>query len=132
METNPESHPRVFGLALGAAAATAALWLSSTRWQDAATVLGIVAAALIPSALLYPPILRGPERCWTAFVAGLGWLNTRIVLSLVFFLILTPLGLLMRLAGRDILGLRRLSGASSYLEIRRVRRFAPESFRRLY
>jgi hypothetical protein len=36
----------------------------------------------------------------------LGWINTRIILSFVFFVILTPFGLLRRLFGEDVLGRR--------------------------
>ncbi len=132
MEPEPKSNPRIFGLVVGTVAATAAVLLSRGEWRRAAPAFGLIATILIPCALLHPPLLRGPERVWIAAGLGLGWLSSRIALSLVFFLVLTPLGLLMRLAGRDILGRRRSAGVSSYLQVRRTRRFAPESFERLY
>jgi hypothetical protein len=35
------------------------------------------------------------------FGCGLGWINTRILLGAVFFLMVVPMGVVMRLAGRD-------------------------------
>lgn len=37
---------------------------------------------------------------------ALGWVNTRVLLRLVFYLVLAPLGIAMRLAGRDALRLK--------------------------
>jgi hypothetical protein len=36
-----------------------------------------------------------------AFGEALGWLNTRIILTVVFFLVVTPIGVVMRLFGRS-------------------------------
>lgn len=38
------------------------------------------------------------------FASVLGWITTRLILGLFFFLVLTPVGLLMRLLGKDVLG----------------------------
>ena len=44
----------------------------------------------------------------------LGWLNTRLILGLVFYLMITPLGLLIRLAGTDLLDEKIDKKAESY------------------
>jgi len=41
----------------------------------------------------------------------LGWVNSRVLLTALFFLVLTPMGLVLRLAGRDPLRLRRREGS---------------------
>ena len=43
---------------------------------------------------------------WMGFVFAVSWLITRLALSLVYFLVVTPLALLARLIGRDRLQLR--------------------------
>tara|TARA_R110002126_G_scaffold54341_15_gene147202 strand:- start:842 stop:1246 length:405 start_codon:yes stop_codon:yes gene_type:complete len=48
-------------------------------------------------ALLYSPGLYYPYRLWMAFARVMAWLNTRLLLALVFYLMLLPLGLVLRL-----------------------------------
>lgn len=57
-------------------------------------------------AVVAPTSLRGFYRVWTRLGMVLGWINTRIILTLVFALIITPLGLLLRLLGKDPMGRR--------------------------
>src|SRR4051794_20690030 len=46
----------------------------------------------------------------------LGWLMSRLLLACLYYAVFTPLGLVLRLAGRDALGLRGNAGATSYWE----------------
>lgn len=61
----------------------------------------VVAAMLVIPAIIYPPVLRPLYRGWMAFGAVMGWLNSRIILAVMFYLIILPSGLLMRLFGKD-------------------------------
>jgi hypothetical protein len=60
------------------------------------------------------PILKPIYVGWMTFAFALGWVNTRIILGIVFYLIFTPAGLVMRLLGKDPLGLRFDRHASTY------------------
>ena len=57
----------------------------------------IAAAVLATLALVYPLSLGPFYKVWMRFAEALGWVNTRIILSLIFFLIFFPFGLVMRL-----------------------------------
>ena len=59
------------------------------------------AAVLVVSALGVPAALSPVYRAWMAVGSALGWINTRILLGAVFFLVVTPIGAVMRLTGRD-------------------------------
>lgn len=61
----------------------------------------IVAAALWAPAVLFPTLLKGVYRIWMAIGNVLGWINTRIILGLIFFVVLTPIALLKRIFGED-------------------------------
>jgi hypothetical protein len=61
----------------------------------------IVAIALWTPALLAPSSLRYIHRGWTHLGLVLGWLNTRIILTLLYAIAIVPLGIVMRLFGRD-------------------------------
>jgi len=60
-----------------------------------------VAAWLTLQAVLYPRGLTGVYRAWMAVGAVLGWINTRIILSIGFFGLIFPLAVVMRLQGKD-------------------------------
>lgn len=47
----------------------------------------------------------------------LGWINTRIILGVIFFVLITPTGLIRRLLGKDSLGLTFDKKATSYRKI---------------
>jgi hypothetical protein len=49
---------------------------------------------------------------------GLGWINSRVILSLVYLLVLQPIALVMRLCGHDPLRRRWDANAKSYREVR--------------
>ncbi len=51
--------------------------------------------------LSLPNTLSPVYRAWIKLGHGLGWVNTRILLGIIFYLIIMPVGLLMRLAGKD-------------------------------
>src|SRR5687767_5414962 len=84
----------------------ALLVIAAFQWRRGApqwvlvTLLSI-AAALLLGAAIAPSLLRPVYRGWMRLGEVLGWVNTRIILTLIFFLVVTPIGLLMRLFGRS-------------------------------
>jgi len=74
--------------------------------------------ALIVLGLVFPAALRQPYRGWMLIGAGLGWVNTRIILGVVFFAIVTPLGILKRMVGKDSMSRKLDPKAESYRVMR--------------
>jgi hypothetical protein len=94
--------PLLFGLLLP--------WLFSSAWLWWPWLLSAVFAVL---ALLAPGLLYWPARVWLGFAHIMGWLNTRLILAVLFFVIITPLGLVLGALGK--LDYRaRLSNTGSY------------------
>jgi hypothetical protein len=60
------------------------------------------------------PILKPIYIGWMTFAFALGWVNTRLILGIVFYLIFTPAGLVMKLLGKDPLGLQFDRQATTY------------------
>ena len=71
------------------------------------------------------------HRGWMRFAHALGWVNSRILLSLMFYGIMTPYGLVMRLAGRNPLR-RRGPAQPTYWIPRKHPRQRREQFERLF
>jgi len=74
----------------------------------------IVAAVFITTALLAPVALGPVYKVWMKIGLVLGWINTRIILGLVFFVIFAPVALLIKLLGKDMLKQRLDASATSY------------------
>jgi len=72
-----------------------------------------IACSFIGLGLLLPIILKPIYIVWMTFAVILGWVMTRVILSIVFYLILTPIGLITRLFGEDFLDLNK-SNTESY------------------
>ena len=74
----------------------------------------IVAAVFITVALVAPVALGPVYRLWMKIGLVLGWINTRIILGLVFFVIFAPVALFFKLLGKDPLKRRLDASATSY------------------
>ena len=72
-------------------------WLFAADWP---LWPWLVAACFASLAAIRPQLLYWPSRLWFVFAGVMGWINTRLVLALVFFLLMTPLGLLLRALGK--------------------------------
>jgi hypothetical protein len=70
-------------------------------------------------------------RHWMRLAHTLGYVNSRILLSLTYYLMLTPIGLVKRLLGHDQMD-RRGGRRASYWTVRRERRQSKEGFERAY
>ena len=92
---------RRFGLTLGAAFLALAALLYWWRHREvAAAVAGSAGAFLVLAGVLVPTRLGPLERGWMALARLLSKVTTPVFMSAVFFLVITPIGLVMRLAGR--------------------------------
>ena len=74
----------------------------------------IVAAVFVAAALLVPMALGPVYRLWMKIGHVLGWINTRIILGVMFFLIFAPVALLLRLLRKDMLRQRLDTAATTY------------------
>jgi hypothetical protein len=67
----------------------------SIHWWPA-----VISAVLLVLYFVYPTGIYYPYRIWMAIAGVLGWINTRIILAVAFYLLIFPIGLLMRSLGK--------------------------------
>ena len=67
--------------------------------------------------LTSPHLLYYPYKFWIKFGLTLGWINSRIILGLIYIIVLIPISFIMRLTGYDPLR-RRRKGERTYRENR--------------
>jgi len=54
-------------------------------------------------AIILPVVLKPVYIVWMKFAHILGWINTRLIVFIIFYLIFAPMGIIMRLLGKDLL-----------------------------
>jgi len=91
------------------------LWKRHAFTKMSLTLL-VLALVFYALSALRPGALRKPERIWMAFAEKLGTVMTFLVMFLTFYVIVTPVGILLRLLGKDILSMRLDRGRASYWE----------------
>jgi hypothetical protein len=106
---------RRFGVLVGAVLLAAGLGLGRRGAHpspyDAVAMSG---AALLLLGAAAPATLRAPYRLWMGMAFTLGWFTSRLLLAVIYLGVLTPVGLLARLAGKRFLDLAPDRGAASY------------------
>ncbi|MGZ3442681.1 MAG: SxtJ family membrane protein [Polyangia bacterium] len=108
METIDLKKLRKFGFTVGGVfTAFALIFFLRHKHHVPFYVSSVAGPTLLAGALLWPRALVPIERGWTMLAHALGFINTRILLAFVFFVILAPVALVMRAFGKDPLERRR-------------------------
>jgi hypothetical protein len=92
---------RKFGWTVGGVFAVLGALLLWRHRTPAGAAFASLGGALLLLAAAAPALLASPHRGWLAFAKLLGCVNSAVFLFLTFFLVLSPLGFLLRLFGRD-------------------------------
>lgn len=108
---------RKFGVTLGLVLAFLSVWPlvhhHGPRWW-----LFAVALFLTGTGLIYPAALGPANRAWFKFGLALNTIVSPIVMGVLFFGAVVPVGFLLRKRGEDLLGLRRAPQAATYWDER--------------
>ena len=86
-------------------------WFGRDR-HTLALVYATLAATIGPMGLIAPAAIRPIFIAWLVAAFPVGFVVSRLVLAILFFGVATPLALIFRGRGRDVLGLRRRDAAS--------------------
>ncbi len=104
---------RRFGLLVGGVFALLALWFWY-RDRSFWTWLLVTAVPLLLLGAIYTRSLRMVYLGWMSLALVLGLVVSTILLTLFFYLVITPMGLAARLVGKDFLSLKLNPAQSSY------------------
>jgi hypothetical protein len=91
-----------------------------------------VAGAFLAVALIYPRLLAPLNRAWTKFGLLLHHIVNPLVMGMLFFLVVTPIALAMRLCGKRTLAMELDPAASSYWIERSPPGPAPETMKQQF
>jgi hypothetical protein len=113
-QVTDEPQLRRFGLLLGMLFLILFDAIPFVRHRAVAVWPWLVATMLWTMAVTAPRALRLVHRGWVRVGESLGWLNTRVILSLLYFAVILPTGVVMRLMGRDPMRRKFEPAANSY------------------
>jgi drug/metabolite transporter (DMT)-like permease len=114
-------HVRSFGVIVGGIFAVIGVWLVVWRGQPVRLWSLILGGLLLALGLVWPRSLTQLYRLWMTVGEVLGWINTRIILGAIFYLLFTPMGLYMRLRGKDPMRRTLAPEVESYRVVRQPR-----------
>ncbi len=112
---------RSFGLLVGGIFCVIALWPTVFRGEPPRWWAFAIGTALIGIGLVLPVALAPVYRVWMKVGHVLGWINTRIILGVIFYGLITPMGLVMRMLGKDSMRRVLLQETESYRVARTAR-----------
>jgi hypothetical protein len=125
------SSPKQFGLVM--AAAFSVLFVIPFIWSGTGTwwLLGLAIAFLF-AALCMPSWLAPIERGWMRFAVVLGLINSRILLTAVFIVIVIPMTVILRILGKSPIQRSWKSSSPSYWHLRNPEEFSASRLERQF
>ena len=112
-----KSDLRMFGITIGVILLVIAgflFWKENESFQ----IFLAIGITLLLTSIALPSVLKPVYWIWMIFATILGWIMTRVILSLLFFIIFTPIGLILRFFGKQFLELRWDKSKESYWNYR--------------
>lgn len=125
------THVRTFGITFAVLLGVVSAYLAYTQ-SDAWLWTAGASVAFLCGGLFAHPVLRPIYIGWMKFAFALAWVNTRILLGLFFYIVITPVGLVLRLLGKDLLGEKIDRSEQSYWTRREQVPFDPKRYERLF
>ena len=122
---------REFGLVVGGVlcALGILLWWRGRGTSPYFLTPGIL---LVITGAVIPVILKPIQKAWMTLAILMGWVMARVLLSVLFFFAITPIGLILSLTGKDILDQKLEPQKQSYWKIRPQTPRVPSDYEKQY
>ena len=108
---------RKFGITIGIILIMLAGFLF-WKEKESSQIFLTVGIVLFAFGIAIPVVLKPIYWIWMIFATILGWIMTRVILSLLFYVIFTPIGLIPRIFGKQFIELKWNSSKDSYWNYR--------------
>ncbi len=108
---------RKFGYLVGGIIVLIGLFILWKGTTDYRIFLGL-GLALIILGVVIPSVLKPIYYVWMVFATILGWIMTRVILTVIFYLIVTPIGLIAKIFRKKFLDLSFKTNDTTYWNYR--------------
>jgi hypothetical protein len=110
---------RKFGLTVGGVLSVIAFILFYFE-RPTAIYFVVIGGLLILFGALFPKLLKPLNRIWMRLATILGFIMSRVIITILFYLVLTPIGILAKLVGKKFMILKYDKSAKTYWEKRTI------------
>jgi hypothetical protein len=110
---------RKFGLTVGGVLSVIAFILFYFE-RPAAIYFVVIGGLLILFGALFPKLLKPLNKIWMSLAIILGYIMSRVIIIILFYLVLTPIGILAKLVGKKFMVLKYDKSAKTYWEKRTI------------
>jgi len=120
-----------FGITVGGALLIIALLFFYFE-KPSAIYFGVIGGLLLFTGIIFPLILKPLNKIWMGLAIVLGFFMSRLILTILFYLILTPVALIAKLVGKKFMILKYDKSAKTYWEKRTLINKKPVDFERQF
>lgn len=109
--------------------------LSGLLWwkgKDTYTIFLILSMSFFLLGFMLPALLKPLQKAWMTFAVILGWFMTRLILSVLFYIVFTFIGVVARLFGKDFLEMHIDKSKDSHWLYRKQAPFTKENYEKQF
>lgn len=120
-----------FGLTMGTAFLAITLFIL-LRHKYSPLVTAVISGIFFILAFMLPALLRPIYISWMRLAFMLAWINTRLILLIIFYIVFAPIGLALRLFGVDLLNKKIDKNKQSYWLRKEKKEFSPSDYEKQF
>lgn len=122
---------RKFGLTVGSVIAAIGIVLFYFE-KSSAVYFAVIGGILIFLGVLFPRLLKQLNKFWMGLAIVLGFIMTRIILTTLFYIVITPIGFIAKIFGKKFMILKYDTSAETYWEKRSIIQKKPIDYERQF
>ncbi|GIK61590.1 MAG: hypothetical protein HND39_08310 [Ignavibacteriota bacterium] len=122
---------RKFGLTVGSVIAVIGIVLFYFE-KSSAVYFAVIGGILIFLGVVFPRLLKQLNKFWMGLAIVLGFIMTRIILTTLFYLVITPIGFIAKIFGKKFMILKYDTSAETYWEKRSIIQKKPIDYERQF
>ncbi len=102
------------------------------KQKESFIYFGSLGVILVLTGLIIPTILKPLNKAWMTLAILMGWVMTRVILTILFYIVLTPTAFIAKLFKKNFLDLKIDKSRNTYWEKREKRNFSPEDYEKQF
>lgn len=122
---------RKFGLTVGSVIAVIGIVLFYFE-KSSAVYFAVIGGILIFLGVVFPRLLKQLNKFWMGLAIVLGFIMTRIILTTLFYIVITPIGFIAKIFGKKFMILKYDTSAETYWEKRSIIQKKPIDYERQF
>lgn len=95
-------------------------------------ITAYIGILFVTSGIFFYNILKPLQKLWMGFSIILGFFMSRVILGVLFYLVVTPIALVLKIMGKDILDQKIDKAALTYWGERKIEQKPKESYENQY